>query len=129
MRRVRSLLAASMLASQVQSLAPTSNLGLKLPSTFPPLILASKSPTRQLLLRELGFQDLTIVPANLDERAIGDRLKDKPEALVLAIANAKADAIQAKLATPGDSADATVPPSGAFLLAGDQVGFDYCGTF
>jgi len=109
-----------MLASQTHSLASTSNLGLKLPATFPPLILASKSPTRQLLLRELGFQDLTIVPANLDERAIGDRLKDKPEALVLAIANAKADFIHAKLSGADESVNVEVP-QGAFLLAGDQV--------
>ena len=96
------------------SLLAGSATSLRVPTMFPPLVLASKSPTRQLILRELGFSDLTVVPADLNERAIGDRQKDKPEALVMAIARAKAAAVQAALAGTG-----TAP--GTLLLAGDQV--------
>jgi|AntAceMinimDraft_5_1070358.scaffolds.fasta_scaffold168933_2 predicted house-cleaning NTP pyrophosphatase (Maf/HAM1 superfamily) len=117
MRRASSFLAATMLAAHTHSLA-SSKPSLKLPAAFPPLVLASKSPTRQLLLRELGFRDLTVVPADLDERAIGNRFTDQPAALVLAIAIAKAAAVQAKLVSGGSGGKM---PAGALLLAGDQV--------
>ena len=66
------------------------------PGTLPPLVLASKSPTRQLILREMGFSFLCI-PADIDEKAIGDRLRDKPEELVLEIGRAKAAKVLAEL--------------------------------
>ena len=70
------------------------------PGTLPPLVLASKSPTRQLILREMGFSFLCI-PADIDEKAIGDRLRDKPEELVLEIGRANSKAVAAAAAAGG----------------------------
>lgn len=82
---------------------------------LPPLLLASKSATRQLILKEMGFK-FTCMPADIDEKAIGDRLRDRPEELVLEIGRAKASKI---LDTLQKSSSEVVP--GTLLLAGDQV--------
>jgi septum formation protein len=113
------------------------------PGTLPPLVLASKSPTRQLILREMGFSFLCI-PADIDEKAIGDRLRDKPEELVLEIGRAKAAKVLAELEKQQQQQQeeeeeeeggvgggqqgqrqSPLPPlplePGTLLLAGDQV--------
>jgi len=77
----------------------------------PKLTLASKSYTRQLILKEMGFE-LHIIPAEIDEKAIGDRLSDRPEELVLEIGRAKARAVLDAARREGKS---------EYLLAGDQV--------
>jgi len=69
------------------------------------LILGSKSQGRQEVLRNAGF-DFEILTADIDEKAI--RLDD-PEKLVLALANAKADAIVKMIDYP------------ALLITADQV--------
>ncbi|CAN0905847.1 7-methyl-GTP pyrophosphatase [Linum grandiflorum] len=61
----------------------------------PPIkvILGSASIARKAILAEMGY-DFTVLTADIDERAIR---KEKPEELVMALAEAKADAIIAKL--------------------------------
>lgn len=76
-----------------------------------PLVLGSSSATRKALLREIGLEFEVQKPA-IDEKAIGDRLRDDPAELVMAIGRAKA----AKLL-----ADEGLARRGAFLLTGDQV--------
>lgn len=76
-----------------------------------PLVLGSSSATRKALMRELGH-DFEVQKPEIDEKAIGDRLRDDPEQLVLAIGKAKAAKL---LAADGLAA------RGAFLLTGDQV--------
>lgn len=61
------------------------------------LILGSKSAGRQAVLKAAGY-DFTVVTADIDEKAI--RFVDSQQ-LVLAIANAKADAIIKKITGPG----------------------------
>lgn len=79
------------------------------------IVLGSKSTSRQTILRELGLP-FDCLPADIDEKAI--RHSD-PAELVTAIADAKADALKARLkATPG-----LLPPSDktALLVTSDQV--------
>ncbi|XP_010429543.1 PREDICTED: maf-like protein DDB_G0281937 [Camelina sativa] len=57
------------------------------------LILGSQSMARKRILAEMGY-DFTIVTADIDEKAIR---KDKPEDLVVAVAEAKANEIISKL--------------------------------
>ena len=94
---------------------------------LPPLILASKSATRQLILKEMGFQ-FRCLPADIDEKAIGDRLSDKPEELVLEIGRAKATKVLSVLDEERNAAVAAAATddddddnAGTLLLAGDQV--------
>ena len=58
-----------------------------------PVVLGSKSFTRKAILGEMGLP-YRVVVADIDERAIR---MDTPEALVSALANAKADAIVARI--------------------------------
>lgn len=60
------------------------------PANRPPLVLASASPRRADLLRQVGLIADRIIPADVDERP---RRGEKPEALVLRLAEAKARAI------------------------------------
>lgn len=69
------------------------------------IVLGSKSVSRQTVLKGAGYE-FEVMTADIDEKAI--RLTD-PEKLVLAIANAKADAILPKVTEP------------AFLITADQV--------
>ena len=69
------------------------------------IILGSKSLSRQLVLKEAGY-DFEILTADIDEKQI--RYED-PQKLVLALANAKADAIQSQIDSP------------AILITADQV--------
>uniref|UniRef100_A0A6V1TL15 Maf-like protein n=1 Tax=Heterosigma akashiwo TaxID=2829 RepID=A0A6V1TL15_HETAK len=78
------------------------------------IILGSKSFTRQMIVKEMGMEPIIRV-ADIDEKAIGDRSADTgwdPERLVLALGNAKADAILESGLQPGDH---------GLLLTGDQV--------
>ncbi|KAL2513022.1 Maf-like protein [Abeliophyllum distichum] len=57
------------------------------------IILGSSSIARKKILSEMGYQ-FTTMSADIDEKAIR---KEKPEDLVMALAEAKADAIASKL--------------------------------
>ncbi|KAF5445112.1 hypothetical protein F2P56_034189 [Juglans regia] len=57
------------------------------------IILGSSSIARRTILAEMGYE-FTIMTADIDEKCIR---KDKPEDLVMALAEAKADAIISKL--------------------------------
>ncbi|CAN1835683.1 7-methyl-GTP pyrophosphatase [Linum perenne] len=57
------------------------------------LILGSASISRKTILAEMGYE-FSVVTADIDEKAIR---KEKPEELVMALAEAKADAIITKL--------------------------------
>ncbi len=71
----------------------------------PPLVLASASPRRLDLLRQVGIEPARIVPAELDETPLRD---ETPRLLALRLAKAKAEAVRpAALA--------------AFVLAADTV--------
>ncbi|KAL2913347.1 hypothetical protein HK105_207092 [Polyrhizophydium stewartii] len=80
-----------------------------------PLILGSSSKFRAAILRQHGIGFTVQVP-NINEKGIGGAHRDgplpDPDALTLAVANAKADALLAQL-------PAGTPPS--LLVACDQV--------
>ncbi|XP_015884660.2 uncharacterized protein LOC107420264 isoform X3 [Ziziphus jujuba] len=59
------------------------------------IILGSSSVAHRKILAEMGY-DFTIMTADIDEKSIR---REKPEGLVMAIAEAKADAIISKLQT------------------------------
>ncbi|XP_044510030.1 7-methyl-GTP pyrophosphatase isoform X3 [Mangifera indica] len=59
------------------------------------IILGSSSMPRRKILAEMGYE-FTIMAADIDEKVIR---KEKPEELVMAIAEAKADSIVSKLQT------------------------------
>lgn len=85
------------------------------------LILGSSSPTRRDILASMGYTDLLFRPAGIDEKAIRH---DEPEALVSALAHAKADAVLASLAAdPPAGVPAESSPGVTLLLTGDQVVF------
>ncbi|XP_010061309.1 7-methyl-GTP pyrophosphatase isoform X3 [Eucalyptus grandis] len=77
------------------------------------IILGSSSIARRKILAEMGYE-FTIMTADIDEKSIR---KDKPEELVMALAEAKAEAISQKIPL-GDyikDADPTL------LITSDQV--------
>ncbi|XP_023917966.2 uncharacterized protein LOC112029510 isoform X3 [Quercus suber] len=59
------------------------------------IVLGSSSIARRKILAEMGYE-FTIMTADIDEKCIR---KEKPEDLVMALAEAKADAILSKLQT------------------------------
>ncbi|KFK31817.1 hypothetical protein AALP_AA6G162400 [Arabis alpina] len=77
------------------------------------LILGSSSIARRKILGDMGYQ-FTLMSADIDEKSIR---KEKPEELVLALAEAKADAIVSKLQTTDyeDEEESTV------LIASDTA--------
>ena len=75
------------------------------------IVLGSKSFTRKAILAEMGVP-YRVVVADIDEKAIR---MDTPEALVAALADAKADAIVARMRSDADDAD------DALLITCDQV--------
>ncbi|XP_057975704.1 uncharacterized protein LOC131163025 isoform X2 [Malania oleifera] len=91
------------------------------------IILGSSSIARRKILAEMGYE-FTIMTADIDEKCIR---KEKPEELVMALAEAKADAITAKLQTidnqvkdakqtilvAADTAEAIIPK----LPLGDKI--------
>ncbi|KAG6591314.1 7-methyl-GTP pyrophosphatase, partial [Cucurbita argyrosperma subsp. sororia] len=78
------------------------------------IILGSSSVARRKILSEMGYE-FTIMSADIDEKAIR---KEKPEELVVALAEAKADALISNLQknhTHEEEADSTI------LIAADTV--------
>ncbi|KAJ4714407.1 Maf-like protein [Melia azedarach] len=65
------------------------------------IILGSSSMARREILAEMGYE-FTVVTADIDEKSIR---KDKPEELVVALAEAKADAIISRLQSAGQLKD------------------------
>ncbi|XP_022752135.1 maf-like protein DDB_G0281937 [Durio zibethinus] len=61
------------------------------------IILGSSSMARQRILAEMGYE-FTIMTADIDEKSIR---KEKPEELVMALAEAKATAIMSRLQNTG----------------------------
>lgn len=88
-------------------------------SSRPTFILGSQSASRRALLDATGARFDTLVP-KIDERAIGDRLRDDPMDLVQRIALAKADALLERLRAEPHPPLA-VPIASSILLTGDQV--------
>ncbi|KAK4753464.1 hypothetical protein SAY87_022262 [Trapa incisa] len=83
-------------------------------STAFKLILGSSSIARRKILAEMGYE-FTLMSADIDEKGIR---KDKPEELVMALAEAKADAIISKVQTQNN-------PGGSeqnILVAADTAG-------
>lgn len=78
------------------------------------IILGSASVARRKILAEMGYE-FTVMTADIDEKGIR---KEKPEELVMAIAEAKADAIISKLQTIDNREKDTKP---TILVAADTV--------
>ncbi|KAJ9674725.1 hypothetical protein PVL29_023949 [Vitis rotundifolia] len=78
------------------------------------IILGSASVARRKILAEMGYE-FTVMTADIDEKGIR---KEKPEELVMAIAEAKADAIISKLQTI-DNREKDAKPT--ILVAADTV--------
>lgn len=76
------------------------------------IILGSKSIARRKILAEMGYE-FTIMTADIDEKAIR---KEKPEELVMALAEAKADAIISRLQIADKEVNDTEP---TLLIASD----------
>jgi septum formation protein len=74
-------------------------------STIPPLVLASASPRRLDLLRQVGYEPATIDPADIDETP---RAGELPRAYALRMAEAKLAVVKERHA-------------GALVLAADSV--------
>ncbi|CAN1835687.1 7-methyl-GTP pyrophosphatase [Linum perenne] len=77
------------------------------------LILGSASISRKTILAEMGYE-FSVVTADIDEKAIR---KEKPEELVMALAEAKAKAISQKLPMNDYVKDAEP----TLLITSDQV--------
>ncbi|XP_031493905.1 uncharacterized protein LOC116259996 isoform X1 [Nymphaea colorata] len=78
------------------------------------IILGSKSRARQQILADMGYE-FTVMTADIDEKAIR---KDNPEELVMALAEAKADAIISKLQASISKEEDAEP---ALLITADIV--------
>ncbi|KAK9682263.1 hypothetical protein RND81_10G061300 [Saponaria officinalis] len=78
------------------------------------VILGSKSIARRKIMEEMGYE-FTIMTADIDEKAIR---KEKPEDLVMALAEAKADAIISKLQIPDKQVNDHEP---TLLISADTV--------
>ncbi|GAU15301.1 hypothetical protein TSUD_03690 [Trifolium subterraneum] len=86
------------------------------PTTSSPfkIILGSSSVARRKILSQMGYQ-FTLMTADIDEKSIR---KDSPEELVMALAEAKADAIINKVQTTGNQEWVDEP---TLLIAADTV--------
>ena len=80
------------------------------------ITLGSNSSTRKMILHENGFH-YTTTAADIDEKAIGNRLMDPPNELVLVIALAKANAIISRQ----QQQQQLTSRSNDILLTADQV--------
>ncbi|PIN07088.1 putative nucleic acid-binding protein ASMTL [Handroanthus impetiginosus] len=78
------------------------------------IILGSSSMSRREILSEMGYE-FTIMTADIDEKSIR---KEKPEDLVMALAEAKADAIMMKLKSNGELKEISQP---TLLITADTV--------
>ncbi|KAK2452381.1 Maf protein [Trifolium repens] len=85
-------------------------------TTSPPykIILGSSSVARRKILSQMGYQ-FTLMSADIDEKSIR---KDTPEELVMALAEAKADAIISKLQTTSNQERVDEP---TLLIAADTA--------
>ena len=81
------------------------------------ITLGSNSSTRKMILHENGFH-YTTTAADIDEKAIGNRLMDPPNELVLVIALAKANAI---ISRQQQQQQQLTSRSNDILLTADQV--------
>ncbi|XP_022985342.1 maf-like protein DDB_G0281937 [Cucurbita maxima] len=79
------------------------------------IILGSSSMARRRILSEMGYE-FTIMTADIDEKAIR---KERPEELVVALAEAKADAIMSRILATGAQLDNDAPAT--LLLTADTV--------
>ncbi|OVA07032.1 Maf-like protein [Macleaya cordata] len=78
------------------------------------IILGSSSKARREILTEMGY-DFTVMTADIDEK---DVRKEKPEELVMALAEAKADGIISRIQTT-DFSEKNVEP--ALLITADTA--------
>ncbi|KAI3902271.1 hypothetical protein MKW92_046276 [Papaver armeniacum] len=78
------------------------------------IILGSSSKSRKDILTEMGY-DFTIMTADIDEKEIR---MEKPEDLVMALAEAKADAILSRLQTDVNKEE---DAESTLLITADQV--------
>ncbi|XP_024989732.1 maf-like protein DDB_G0281937 isoform X1 [Cynara cardunculus var. scolymus] len=78
------------------------------------IILGSSSMARRKILAEMGY-DFTVMAADIDEKSIRTK---KPEDLVLALAEAKADAIISRLGITGHKEENAHP---TLLITADTV--------
>ncbi|XP_020231437.1 7-methyl-GTP pyrophosphatase isoform X2 [Cajanus cajan] len=78
------------------------------------IILGSSSVARRKILSEMGYQ-FTLMTADIDEKSIR---KESPEELVMALAEAKANAIISKLQTTSNQEGVDEP---TILIAADTV--------
>ncbi|KAL2497827.1 Maf-like protein [Abeliophyllum distichum] len=78
------------------------------------IILGSSSTARRQILSEMGYE-FTIMSADIDEKSIR---KEKPEDLVMALAEAKAEAIMSRLAITDHLKELTLP---TLLITADTV--------
>ncbi|XP_061349701.1 uncharacterized protein LOC133294947 isoform X2 [Gastrolobium bilobum] len=78
------------------------------------IILGSSSVPRRKILSEMGYE-FTIMPADIDEKSIR---KETPEELVMALAEAKANAIISKLQTTSNQERVDEP---TVVIAADTV--------
>ncbi|XP_020243131.1 maf-like protein DDB_G0281937 isoform X2 [Asparagus officinalis] len=78
------------------------------------IILGSSSASRRRILSDMGF-NFTIMSADIDEKEIR---MEKPEELVMALAEAKADAIMGRLQMSDFTKDEAEP---TLLITADQV--------
>ncbi|PIN22383.1 putative nucleic acid-binding protein ASMTL [Handroanthus impetiginosus] len=78
------------------------------------IILGSSSKARRQILAEMGYK-FTVVTADIDEKNIR---KEKPEDLVMALAEAKADAIMTRLKNSGQLEQLLRP---TLLITADTV--------
>ncbi|EYU40161.1 hypothetical protein ABFS82_08G076500 [Erythranthe guttata] len=78
------------------------------------IILGSSSKARREILAEMGYE-FTIVTADIDEKSIR---KEKPEDLVMTLAEAKADAIMMKLGSNNQLEEISRP---TLLITADTV--------
>ncbi|XP_038875823.1 7-methyl-GTP pyrophosphatase-like isoform X1 [Benincasa hispida] len=79
------------------------------------IILGSSSIARRRILSEMGYK-FTIMTADIDEKAIR---KERPEELVMALAEAKADAIMSRILATGVQLDNNAPPT--LLITADTL--------
>jgi septum formation protein len=80
------------------------------------LILASASPRRLELLRQIGVDPAAVIPADIDETPLP---REVPLAYVRRIAAAKLQVVCDQLAAANSSADTAPPPT--FVLAADSI--------
>ncbi|KAL7611535.1 uncharacterized protein LOC111902960 [Lactuca sativa] len=78
------------------------------------IILGSSSMARRKILAEMGY-DFTIMTADIDEKSIR---KEKPEDLVVALAEAKAEALISRLGIAGHKEENAHP---TLLITADTV--------